>query len=109
MVMFINQLLFNRNRLQNNLVIQAKYDPKSGMEEQNKVKVWLEAVGNIALTSNNIIIFKDKRVNLYDDKQHVYRYENNICNTKQNGYESTVPFYFWVNNPSETNPAGKMD
>ena len=101
------QLLFNRNRLQDHLVIRAKYDEGMGIEVQNKVKVWLEAVGNIALTSNNIIIFKDKRVNLYDDKQHVYRYENNICNTKQNGYESTVPFYFWQNNPQETMPAGK--
>ena len=105
------RLKFNRNEFRgqdNHLIITTKFDKKVNAEgTENTVRVWLECMNNTALFSKNILIFKDKRVNLYDDKQHVYCYENNICNTKQNGYESTVPFYYWQNNPQEAVPVGK--
>ena len=70
---------------------------------ENTVRVWLECMNNTALFSKNILIFNDKRVNLYDDKQHVYTYKNNVCADEKKWQESPVDFLLKENPPEDVN------
>lgn len=100
------RLKFNRNEFRgqnNHLIITTKFDEKVGVAgTENTVRVWLECIDNTALFSKNILIFNDKRVNLYDDKQHVYTYKNNVC-AEEEEKESPVDFLLKENPPDDPN------